>query len=116
MGRSIRDLDFICNVLSAAEPWYQDSNIVEKPWVSTVEVQKREQKVSIGVMWWDGVVMPHPPIQRALKIVVDSLRAAGHEGMLCRPKMLSKLIKVVVEVAPYRHGEARELSVCAIIP
>jgi amidase len=38
------------------------------------------EKVVIGVMYWDEVVKPHPPIQRALKEVVEKLRRKGQEG------------------------------------
>jgi amidase len=44
------------------------------------EGKARGEKVCVGIMWWDGVVMPHPPIQRALSLVVDALRAEGHES------------------------------------
>lgn len=37
------------------------------------------QKLRIGVMSTDGVVDPHPPIQRALRETATKLRAAGHE-------------------------------------
>lgn len=78
MARSLKDLDMMCQVLCDAGPWLQDSNIVQKPWMGVGVDQK---KICIGVMWWDVVVMPHPPIQRALRMVVEALRAAGHEGM-----------------------------------
>jgi len=38
------------------------------------------KKVVVGVMYWDEVAMPHPPVQRALRIVVEKLKAPGHEG------------------------------------
>lgn len=80
MGRSLRDLDLIRQVLCDAAPWFKDSNIVEKPWTTTKLADG--EKVCIGVMWWDGVVMPHPPIMRVLRMVVEALRTAGHEGCL----------------------------------
>lgn len=78
MGLSVDDLELFCEVACADNPWYKDPNVVEMPWVK-VEPPK---KLTIGVMWWDGVVMPHPPIRRALKAAVDKLRAEGHEGTL----------------------------------
>lgn len=36
-------------------------------------------KLRIGVLFTDGVVDPHPPIQRALKETKLKLKAAGHE-------------------------------------
>ena len=37
-------------------------------------------KLCFGYFDYDGVVMPQPPVRRAVKIVVDKLRAAGHTG------------------------------------
>ena len=76
VGRSLRDIELICKVLNAAEPWLYDPAVMAKKWES-VDVPK---KASIGVMYWDEVVMPHPPVQRALKTTVEKLKAAGHEG------------------------------------
>jgi amidase len=58
------------------EPWLYDPVVVAKPWVP-VPVPK---KLVVGVMYWDEVVMPHPPVQRALRTVVEKLKAADHEG------------------------------------
>ena len=78
METSIRDLNMICQALTDAEPWVKDSTVVEKPWMSVA----RPLKMTIGVMRWDEVVMPHPPIQRALRMAVNALRHAGHEGIV----------------------------------
>ena len=42
-------------------------------------------KLRIGVMMTDGVVDPHPPIQRAIQESVAKLKAAGHEVVEFRP-------------------------------
>jgi amidase len=76
MARSLRDVKLVCQVLCGEEPWFFDPMVIEKPWA----VVSPPKKAIIGVMWWDEVVMPHPPIQRALKVAVEKLRAAGHEG------------------------------------
>lgn len=76
VGRSIRDLNLICKAFSDDSPWFKDPTVADKPW-HEVEMP---QKATIGVMWWDEVVMPHPPVRRALKTAVEKLRAAGHEG------------------------------------
>ena len=28
---------------------------------------------------WDGVITPHPPVQRSIRLVEKALRAQGHE-------------------------------------
>ena len=77
MGRSLRDLNLICQALSDDQPWLTDASVVDKPWLLVAA----PKKVSIGIIWWDEIVMPHPPVQRALKLAVQKLRAAGHEGL-----------------------------------
>jgi amidase len=76
VGRSLRDIELILRVWNDFEPWLYDPVVVAKPWVP-VPVPK---KLVVGVMYWDEVVMPHPPVQRALRTVVEKLKAADHEG------------------------------------
>lgn len=33
----------------------------------------------LAVLDCDGVVVPHPPIARGIRIVIDALRKAGHK-------------------------------------
>jgi amidase len=79
MGRSVRDLSLFTEVLCTDEHWLKDPSVVERGWVAH-EVPSNS-KVKIGVMRWDEVVMPHPPIQRAIARAVEQLKEAGHEGM-----------------------------------
>ncbi|KAF2083518.1 fatty-acid amide hydrolase [Saccharata proteae CBS 121410] len=57
------------------EPWLYDPKCVPMPW-RKVEVGK---KLRLGVLWDDGVVMPTPPVRRALRETVDKLKGQGHE-------------------------------------
>lgn len=78
IGRSLRDIELILKVWNAFEPWLDDPAVMAKRWHSAPVLTKP----IIGVMYWDEVVMPHPPIQRALRTVLGKLKAAGHEGTL----------------------------------
>ncbi|EXJ79411.1 hypothetical protein A1O3_08913 [Capronia epimyces CBS 606.96] len=91
VGHSIRDLELFCRVSSDFRPWLHDPAVVPKPWIPV----EAPRKTSIGVMWWDEVVMPHPPILRAMKSAVEKLKLAGHE---------------VVEFKPYRHQHAWDIT------
>ncbi|KAM0545381.1 hypothetical protein ACHAPJ_011365 [Fusarium lateritium] len=91
VGRSIRDLGLICQVWSDDQPWTKDPNVVPMPW----RPQATPAKITIGVMWHDEVVMPHPPIRRALAAVVAKLKAAGHD---------------VIDIAPHKHDYAWEIT------
>jgi amidase len=83
VGRSLRDLELILRIWNASEPWLVDPSVMAKRW----EPAHIPIKATIGVMYWDEVVMPHPPMQRALKIAVEKLKAHGHE---CKSFYLSK--------------------------
>lgn len=111
VGRSLRDIELMCKILNAAEPWLYDPAVMAKKW-EPVEVPK---KATIGVMYWDEVVMPHPPIQRALKTTVEKLKAAGHEGTLfllhlLPPALTSYSDRVQTIQAEVRMGPSSECS------
>ncbi|EXJ84240.1 hypothetical protein A1O3_04907 [Capronia epimyces CBS 606.96] len=92
MCHSIRDVELICQVVTKANPWYQDPNVVQKPWLPRPAIPT---KLSIGLLKFDQVVMPHPPILRALDDAATKLKAAGHE---------------VVEFTPYQHQRAWDIA------
>ncbi|KAA8896902.1 hypothetical protein TRICI_006815 [Trichomonascus ciferrii] len=73
--RSLSDVKLMSKFLIDVEPWTNDPNAVAIPWRESV----LPEKLTIGLLKWDGVAMPHPPIQRALREVRQKLEAAGHE-------------------------------------
>lgn len=114
IGRSVRDLELICRILCQGQPWLTDPRVTYKPWCTVIT----PKRVTIGVMWWDEVVMPHPPVKRALQMTVDALRAAGHESMSIinqSGNVLSivglPILLLVVDMAPYKHGTAQDIAV-----
>jgi amidase len=81
VGQSLRDIELILKVWNAFEPWLYDPAVIAKKWDPVPTLKK----AAIGVMYWDEVVMPHPPVQRALKIVLERLTTVGHEGVFFPP-------------------------------
>jgi Asp-tRNA(Asn)/Glu-tRNA(Gln) amidotransferase A subunit family amidase len=92
MGRSVRDLELICRLLCQGQPWLVDPRVAYKPWCAVPALER----VTVGVMWWDEVVMPHPPVLRALRMTVDALRAAGHEGAEKSPGSVDRWLTTMV--------------------
>lgn len=76
MGHSVRDLRLISTVLNKAEPWRIDSRVVNKPWSNP----SLPAKINVGVIRTNSLRAPHPPVQRAIRMTVDALHQAGHEG------------------------------------
>jgi amidase len=52
-------------------------------------------KLKVGILWHDGVVMPHPPITRALKEIADRLKGVASVA--------------IVDWKPYKHDLAWEI-------
>ena len=73
---SIDDIRLFTRLLITNEQARYDTNAVPVPWRPV----NLTPKLCIGIMKWDHVVMPHPPILRAIAHTKHVLSAAGHEG------------------------------------
>lgn len=64
-------------------PWLKDPLSMQMHWdeggYRLVE-HGGGQKLTFGILWNDGLAVPHPPIIRALEMTRDALIAAGHDG------------------------------------
>ena len=68
--------------LSSIKPWNYDSTLINLPWRSAEMVQDSQapdEHLCLGIMFSDGVVSPHPPVRRAMQIMVDALGRNGHQ-------------------------------------
>jgi len=82
IGPMSRDLDSLISVTKAvvdATPWEQDPKCCPVPWRSDLFEEIQSRPLVIAVMRDDGVVRPHPPINRVLEEVARKLEQAGHE-------------------------------------
>ncbi|KAF4124510.1 amidase [Geosmithia morbida] len=68
-------LDLFMKVVLQSKPWRIDPSLTVKGWTP----YKFSSPLKIAVMWWDGVVQPHPPMTRALREVSEACRKAGFE-------------------------------------
>ncbi|KAK9466951.1 amidase signature domain-containing protein [Lipomyces arxii] len=73
---SLDDLTLFSKALVAQEPWKHDPRCIALPF-REYEVPKRPLVFAIEAN--DGVVTPHPPVLRAVKMVTEALKKAGHE-------------------------------------
>ncbi|KAJ7199641.1 amidase signature domain-containing protein [Mycena pura] len=96
--RSLRDINLWFSVVLGSKPWLHEPELVSIPWrISTpTSWSGSNQTIRLGVMWHDGVVLPQPPIRRALKKLVDALATTQAFE--------------IVEYSPFKHLEASELA------
>ncbi|KAF1953712.1 amidase [Byssothecium circinans] len=96
--------------LLSSQPWLYDPLVHEIPWrddqyreirelANTVGSQSKG-RLCFGILKTDGIVNPHPPIRRAIDLLVNALEKAGHE---------------VVEWAPPPHKPILDAAVATWI-
>ncbi|RSL91426.1 hypothetical protein CEP52_014261 [Fusarium oligoseptatum] len=66
-------LELFMKAALASKPWKIDPSLTVKEWTPYTFTRP----IKIAVMWWDGVVQPHPPMTRALTEVAEACRKAG---------------------------------------
>ncbi|KAL9032918.1 MAG: hypothetical protein Q9180_006227 [Flavoplaca navasiana] len=89
MGTSLDAIKLVLTSVLSTSPWLRDPNVVKMPWNSEVEASTLARATAdgsaaslplkIGMYWTDGVVTPHPPVQRGLRIVHALLQALNHK-------------------------------------
>lgn len=83
LSHSVASLRLMVKSLLSQQPWLHDPLCNELPWRQDQETQILDlissSKLAFGILKHDGAVTPHPPVQRALDMVVDTLRKLGHE-------------------------------------
>jgi amidase len=86
--------------LLLTKPWLRDPDVINVPWKSDKEYHRgRKQKgnrLPFGLMETDGMVSPHPPIARALRMVAEALKAEGH-GAICSHSVSSAFKPDVID-------------------
>ena len=84
----------------AAKPWTGDPSLHQIPWRDNESHIYRDGKkrLTVGVIWDDGVVKPSPPVVRALQETVERLKACSSDVE-------------VIEWKPYQQQEALDILV-----
>ncbi|KAK3117696.1 hypothetical protein LTR53_000724 [Teratosphaeriaceae sp. CCFEE 6253] len=90
-----------------------DPNVLPLPWrqplVNGIRARKGSSSKSdgrlvFGYMAHDGHVRPHPPLQRALDVVVDCLRKSGHEVIEWKPPPHAPAVKTLFQILGSTSG------------
>ncbi|PGH04307.1 hypothetical protein AJ79_07155 [Helicocarpus griseus UAMH5409] len=111
MSTSLGAVKLFCeSVLSdRAAPWNLDPKIIPMPWRNDV-IQPRGRRLRFGILGAnDGTITCHPPIERAVSIVANALKAAGHDVIPWEPINHREIVDLLNE-------SFDELGSDAIIP
>ena len=108
LATSARDLALFCRTMLQYEPWLVEPPLLEIPWrQELVDGAGLPERLSIAILWDDGVVAPHPPIVAALARARDALLAAGHDVLAWEPVEHQDAWELIVRSAPTRICHAR---------
>ncbi|KAI1138637.1 amidase [Hypoxylon sp. FL0543] len=80
IGHSVASLRLVFRSLISTEPWKRDPYTLPIPYRDELEREIRDTpRLNLGFMEHDGIVRPHPPIARALRMVKKALEIEGHK-------------------------------------
>ncbi|KAJ6437915.1 NAP family protein [Purpureocillium lavendulum] len=99
LANSVEDLNLFQSAVLDQQPWDIDVTLVPLPWRRIEPYQPGQ--ITIGVIWDDGLVRPHPPVTRALQTAVTKLRETGVK---------------VVNFEPYNHQEGFDIITALYFP
>ncbi|KAL2871011.1 putative general amidase GmdA [Aspergillus lucknowensis] len=103
LASTARSLQLLFKAVLSQQPWLHDPLALELPWRSDIEQETRalvEQsakdpsKLAFAIMKNDGMVVPHPPIARALDIVEQTLKRLGHKVIEWNPPSHATAVKL----------------------
>lgn len=86
------DLKLMTKVLLSSPKRCYDPSCIPMPWV---DQDAPTGKLAFGLREFDRVVMPHPPILRAMRETAAKLERAGHEGMMGSTRGMSPCIELM---------------------
>lgn len=98
MGHDIADLRWLMKMMLESKPWITDPKTLNMPWrnfdEAEIMVGAKDHALTFGVMKFDGVVMPHLSVLRAINTCTTALKSHGYE---------------VIEWDPPSHAEAFDI-------
>jgi len=89
LGHTVADLRLFVGSVLSQQPWTYDPKVIPMPWRQSeedaVKAKIASGKLTLGYYECDGNVLPHPPILRGVKTVVNTLQGAGHNVLPWEP-------------------------------
>lgn len=105
IANSLRDLNLFMKAVTDGKPWEEETSLVPIPWKDL----GAEKDFTVGVLWDDDIVHPHPPIQRAMKLAVEKLNAAGIKTKEWKPYKHEHGMRIINDLF-YPDGAAAQIS------
>jgi amidase len=86
MSNSLSGVKIFTKAIIDSKPWLKDPLVIRKPWSESEYMLENHggpgAQLCFAIMWDNGVVVPHPPLKRAMDMTKKALELAGHKGIL----------------------------------
>ncbi|KZL87493.1 hypothetical protein CI238_01401 [Colletotrichum incanum] len=105
MARTLDTIHLTMKHLVNAKPWELDALCAPIPWRDEVYNEITSRPLTIGVLYDDSVVRPHPPLTRVLRIAVQDLQAAGHDVLEWNAELHEECIRTMDQYYTADGGE-----------
>ncbi|KAF2434167.1 amidase [Tothia fuscella] len=90
--RGLVGISLFMKTVIDAEPWHLEPALIPMAWRPATIAPSSSNPLKLGILWHDEVVLPHPPITRALASFIESIKHIPNVQ--------------VVDFEPYKHDEA----------
>ena len=108
LAHSVASLRLLVKSLLSQQPWLHDPLCHEIRWREEEEEQVRQNiktsKLAFGIMKHDSVVGCHPPVRRAVNIVVKTLENLGHKTIEWKPPSHKRGVDLVLTAWNFDGG------------
>ncbi|CAK7269928.1 hypothetical protein SEPCBS57363_003845 [Sporothrix epigloea] len=94
MARCLTSVQQVMELLASEAPWTLDARCAPLPWRHELYANKLNRPLTVGVLWDDEIIRPHPPLTRVLQETVSLLRAAGHDVFTWDPVLHPQVVAV----------------------
>jgi amidase len=78
IASDLSSIEFFVESYLSSNPWETDPKLLPIPWRKEL-ASPPKRPLKIAYILDDGIILPQPPVQRAVKEVVTKLQNAGHE-------------------------------------
>ncbi|KZT66402.1 amidase [Daedalea quercina L-15889] len=98
MSSSLGGLTTFMKAILNTQPWLKDPSVVPMSWnenLYALDGHGGGRRLCFAIVWDDGMVKPHPPVRRALRMAKDAITTAGHK---------------VIDWQPLHHHDYNKLS------
>lgn len=97
LANSVEDIElFMKSYINEGKPWDDDQWCIPVVWRDVAKPEPKE--ITVAIMYDDGKVKPHPPLQRGLKYVKEKLTEAGVKVIDFKPLEIEEAFELVNEM------------------